>query len=483
MSDDATTSPLAAFLDGASGDLPALSAGTVNVCLSATLPDGTQIRLSHALDSSELLPALRRFSSRGSAALLPAQKLQAVVSTQRACKSEISKLHRQVNTLAKTVAKELTATRKEALAAVAAGSSSTQSPSAGLFASGVSNSGGGGGGGGSGSSMTTLPPQTIGVGQVPAIGHIESCFVRRNGTPRQPGLASAAASRLRVTWGTCPAHALDGLRAFSHVWLLFVFDQNRGGLEFIKSKVKPPRLDGQPTGLFACRTPHRPNPIGLSLVRLERVEHDTLVLAGADLIDGTPILDIKPYIPYADAPRPTDAVRAPDWVSAGAVPRLQVEVTDEARAQLRALCGGVVGAGAMVAGAVAAGPAATAPAAQQQKQPLALRFYAGRPEAAEQALVELLQADPRSVYRKQKCGGQSYLVTIDGLEASCRFDPIEGSGPPPPLKADVEDGAPPSAPVEVARVLAVRLECAAGGAPGGTARAEEDEDEAGAGLD
>ena len=163
-----------------------------------------------------------------------------------------------------------------------------------------------------------MPPATssqLGFGVTP-IGRLESCFSHRNGTPRQPGLAPSAVSKLRINWGTCPSHTLDGLSEFSHVWLIFLFDQNRGGLEVVKAKVKPPRLGGAHTGLFACRTPHRPNPIGLSLVTLERVEGDTLHLLGADLIDGTPILDVKPYIPYADSPSaaPGSAcVRAPAW--------------------------------------------------------------------------------------------------------------------------------------------------------------------------
>ena len=72
------------------------------------------------------------------------------------------------------------------------------------------------------------------------IGRIESCFTQKNGTPRQASLAPAARARLRLRWGTNPAHALEGLAAFSHVWLLWLFDQNGG--EAAKAKVKPPRL-------------------------------------------------------------------------------------------------------------------------------------------------------------------------------------------------------------------------------------------------
>lgn len=431
------STPLDAFLASAPS-VP--SAGTISLGLTVNLPDGTQLALSHTLDASQLLPALQAVAQRISASSSATpQKIQAVVSTQRACKAEISKLHKRVNQLAKTVTKELAATRKEALAAAAGLTRSTPSSSSGveqvLSASPSSND----------IAMGNVQPS--GIGEVPPIGRIESCFARRNGTPRQPGLAPSASSRLRVTWGTCPAHTLDGLSAFSHVWLLFVFDQNRGGPDVVKAKVKPPRLDGAPTGLFACRTPHRPNPIGLSLVRLNRVEGDTLHLEGADLIDGTPVLDVKPYIPYADAPRPSDAVRAPYWVQQGASARLRVEVTPRARAELRSIC----------EAAVTSAGSSSAPRAGDSPT---LRFYAGRPEAAESALVQLLQADPRSVYRKHKCGGQGYKVSIDGLEAACCFE----------ARKDLAAHEEPGAPTEIARVLSVQLETADG-------RACEDGDE------
>mmetsp|Transcript_27482 Transcript_27482/g.69956 ORF Transcript_27482/g.69956 Transcript_27482/m.69956 type:complete len:336 (-) Transcript_27482:997-2004(-) len=286
----------------------------------------------------------------------------------RAARAEVGKLHRQMNQFQRTVQRELAATRRDALAAATAVASSRDvaQPAMGLT----------------------------------PVGHIESCFTHRNGTPRQPGLAPNARARLRVTWGSVPSHTLDGLDKFSHIWLLFHFDQNRGD-EVVKSKVRPPRLDGAPTGVFACRSPHRPNPIGLSLVTLDRVDGDTLYLSGADLIDGTPVLDIKPYVQYADKPPASCEVHAPDWVLAGATPRLRVQMTPEARANIQEICAiGKASGGTAVA---------------------ALRFFGDAPEAAEAAIVQVLQADPRSVYRKQKCAGQLYQVCVDGLDATCAF--------------------------------------------------------------
>ena len=81
------------------------------------------------------------------------------------------------------------------------------------------------------------------------------------------------------------------------MWLLFVFDRNRGGTNR-RCRAAP---DGVKTGLFATRTPHRPNNLGLSLVRLDGVEKETLRLSGVDLVDGTPIIDVKPYLPFSDS--------------------------------------------------------------------------------------------------------------------------------------------------------------------------------------
>lgn len=134
---------------------------------------------------------------------------------------------------------------------------------------------------------------------VRAIGVLESDFKEKFGTPRQPQLVPASAARLRIFKEFIPEQSLKGLEEFSHVWLLSWFHLNTN--KRFKSTVHPPRLKGRTVGVFASRSPHRPSPIGLSLARLERVEKDTLYFSQIDLVDGTPILDIKPYIPSYDA--------------------------------------------------------------------------------------------------------------------------------------------------------------------------------------
>ncbi|XP_008048731.1 tRNA (adenine(37)-N6)-methyltransferase [Carlito syrichta] len=135
------------------------------------------------------------------------------------------------------------------------------------------------------------------------IGYLESCFLAKNGTPRQPSICShsRACLRIRKSIFNNPEHSLMGLEQFSHVWILFVFHKN--GHLSCKAKVQPPRLNGAKTGVFSTRSPHRPNAIGLTLAKLEKVEGGAIYLSGIDMIHGTPVLDIKPYIADYDSPQ------------------------------------------------------------------------------------------------------------------------------------------------------------------------------------
>lgn len=138
----------------------------------------------------------------------------------------------------------------------------------------------------------------------PAIGLIHSCFKEKFGIPRQPGLAPLARGRLELLPPYNDPQALVGLENTSHLWVQFVFHANRR--EDWKPRVKAPRLGGNKTlGVFATRSPVRPAPIGLSVVKLEGITQEGerlfLELSGVDMLDGTPVLDIKPYVPYVDA--------------------------------------------------------------------------------------------------------------------------------------------------------------------------------------
>ena len=137
------------------------------------------------------------------------------------------------------------------------------------------------------------------------IARIQSDFSEKFGIPRQSGLVEELMATVVFEPGYRDLSALRGIDGFSHLWLIWEFSQVRR--KGWSPTVRPPRLGGNTRlGVFATRSPFRPNALGLSAVRLEAVEADAslgpvLHVSGADLLDGTPIYDIKPYIPYADA--------------------------------------------------------------------------------------------------------------------------------------------------------------------------------------
>jgi tRNA-Thr(GGU) m(6)t(6)A37 methyltransferase TsaA len=135
-----------------------------------------------------------------------------------------------------------------------------------------------------------------------AIGVVRSPFKDKFGVPRQPGLAASARGTVVLHDDPDLRTALRSLDQFTHLWIVFVFHEH-GGRNW-KPSIRPPRLGGsEKVGVLASRSPHRPNPIGLSAVAIERIdfERGEISVSGVDLIDGTPVLDIKPYIPYADS--------------------------------------------------------------------------------------------------------------------------------------------------------------------------------------
>lgn len=163
--------------------------------------------------------------------------------------------------------------------------------------------------------------------EITPIGRVRSCFGEKFAVPRQPGLCPSAWGELVFDPEFRSEDAVRGLEGFSHVWLIFHFHQtaDRGW----SPTVRPPRLGGnQRVGVFASRSTFRPNGMGLSLVRLEAVdfEHEdgpVLKLGGVDLVDGTPVFDVKPYLPYAEA-----LVDAVGGYAGEAPERLKIEGVD-----------------------------------------------------------------------------------------------------------------------------------------------------------
>ena len=168
------------------------------------------------------------------------------------------------------------------------------------------------------------------------IGHLRSPYREKFGVPRQPGLAPAALGRLVFEPAYRREEAVRGLEEFSHLWMVFLFDAVKE--EDVRLSVRPPRLGGnEKVGVFATRSPFRPNRIGLSVCKLERIDREgadapVLVLSGVDLVDGTPVLDVKPYLPYADCIEGASA----GFAATRPTP-LEVVIAEEARADFEKL--------------------------------------------------------------------------------------------------------------------------------------------------
>ena len=140
--------------------------------------------------------------------------------------------------------------------------------------------------------------------EIKPVAYIENDFKDKFAVPRQSGL-SQIESRIRFEKEFCDENAVRELDGFSHIWLIWGFSENES--DSVSLTVRPPRLGGNKrVGVFASRSPYRPNGLGLSSVKLERIEFDekrspSLIVSGADLISGTPIYDVKPYIKFTDS--------------------------------------------------------------------------------------------------------------------------------------------------------------------------------------
>eukprot|EP00727_Mastigamoeba_balamuthi_P011055 m51a1_g6572 hypothetical protein (328) ;mRNA; f:184320-185599 len=261
-----------------------------------------------------------------------------------------------------------------------------------------------------------------------AIGHLRSVFRRRDGTPRQPGLVPSARAVLEVSGVSDARAALEGLEEFSHCWVIFSFHANtnahRAPGQF-KSKIRPPKLGGRAMGVFATRSPHHPCGIGMSVARIDRIVGAAIHLSGVDIIDGTPVLDVKPYIAFSDA-LPAGAVRSPAWLDEP-FPAHPVALSAAAETQLADFY-------------------ARAGAAQRRQS-----LYAGAAEAA--AFVrEALRLDVRSAAQRAR-GAASHTALLDAFSVRFAYGPagvcVEACEPLPaswrPQQQQQEDDGGPEA--------------------------------------
>ncbi|CDW81477.1 UNKNOWN [Stylonychia lemnae] len=167
------------------------------------------------------------------------------------------------------------------------------------------------------------------------IGYLESCFREKFGTPRQSGFVKNARARLTLV-NEINSSCLEGLNEYGYIWVIFIFHVGLHDYNNKKTKIVPPKLEGTKKGVFATRSPHRYNPIGLSKAKLDRIEDRTIYLSGIDLIHGTPVLDIKPYH-YLDSLDQSE-LQFPEWlVESKERGRLQVEFSPESAEELRVL--------------------------------------------------------------------------------------------------------------------------------------------------
>jgi tRNA-Thr(GGU) m(6)t(6)A37 methyltransferase TsaA len=215
------------------------------------------------------------------------------------------------------------------------------------------------------------------------IALIRSPYREKFAAPRQPGLAPSVRAEVELLPEFACPEAVRGLEGFSHIWLIFYFDQTSH--QGWKPTVRPPRLGGnQRVGVFACRSPFRPNPLGLSAVKLLSIDSAVgrvvLQVQGADLVDGTPILDIKPYLPY------TDGIPEATGGFAGRAPVASLEV-------------------------------AFSTDAQQQLHNLAVQS-----PQLETLIRETLSLDPRPAYKQEKDAGREYGVLLDRYNVRWRAE-------------------------------------------------------------
>lgn len=164
------------------------------------------------------------------------------------------------------------------------------------------------------------------------LGTVESPFQSKFGVPRQSGMATRVRSFIRLDgpW----RDAMAGLESVSHVWILFWFHLAPSGR--MATRARPPRLGGNKRlGVFATRSTHRPNPLGLSLVEVESVAPEGLHVLGLDVLNGTPVLDIKPYLPWVESP-----LNASNGVSPAPPLRSEVQWSRRAARSLAELCDG-----------------------------------------------------------------------------------------------------------------------------------------------
>ena len=221
------------------------------------------------------------------------------------------------------------------------------------------------------------------------VGILHSCYKEKFGIPRQPRLVTEALAELVLLPPYNNIDALREIESFSHIWLIFIFNQTQQ--REWKPLIRPPRLGGnQRIGVFASRSMFRPNPVGLSAVELVRINHSkdkvSLLLRGCDLVDGTPIVDIKPYLSYSDSIPEAKA----DFAANAPVAQFKIDFTAQARRQCQQVNSEL----------------------SQQEGSLGVDLR--------KLIVQILQLDPRPSYQRQ-VGDRVYAMRLYNFDLRWKY--------------------------------------------------------------
>ncbi|XP_055379622.1 uncharacterized protein LOC129610876 [Condylostylus longicornis] len=274
------------------------------------------------------------------------------------------------------------------------------------------------------------------------IGVIRTAFPEKRAVPRQSTLAGKLRGIIDINPDvfTNPEHSLQGLQEFSHLWVIYHFHRNNS---HSKTKVAPPRLGGEKVGVFSTRSPHRPCPIGLSLVEINKIEGSIIYFSGTDMVDETPVLDIKPYIPFYDSPfngsetsgrlsvgqdivdfynsrQEPDGEESDSDIN-GAVGNSLVSMTmnnysNTNNHQITTSVSPLNPDGVKVPNWIINGQTLSVTfneRAESQMRDL---------KVDRQSIINVLETDPRSVYLRTKYGSQIFTFQLSEVTVTCKFD-------------------------------------------------------------
>lgn len=255
------------------------------------------------------------------------------------------------------------------------------------------------------------------------IGKFESCFKEKHGTPHQGAAAANTRGRIRLHSWVNARESFEGISQYSHIWVIFVFHANTNTK--FHPRVRPPRLKGGKLGAYATRTPHRINPLGLTVCKLVEWEGaDSLLVSGVDLIHDTPIVDVKPYHPMDIVS--AHSLRTPSWIVDLPSAPLSVHILPSAKSTLKELF-----------------------STTEIGSSSPLEFYTNYEEAIV-AIEQAVGLDPRTLHSHQKHTNGVYGFPLDRLDVMFRIcsSPSCSSSSPSPLHSS----APTSSAISVPSV-------------------------------